>query len=203
MKGDSTRPYREVSRAEERKLCRALRPPEAKYVIVAIATGLRRGTIYAARWAWITEDGMIEVPPGAVKNKKALRIPLSARALKALGPRQPPEARLIVGLPKADNLNYRLRGGALAAGVDPCNLTTHQFRKTWTARMVEAGATREEVQRIQGWSSANVMLNHYYPPVAADRARELVERVSAPARCSPRHARRVGDHRSRRSRGEH
>lgn len=169
--------FRTVSRDEELSICRAAPTPLARYVTVAIATGLRRGTLYQSRWGWVSPDWMLIVPARAAKNRRPLRIPLNNRAIVALGARKADDSPLLPGLPGKGRLNWKIQKAARKAGVDPKDLTSHQFRRTWVERFRDAGGTREECQLIQGWQSANVLLTHYWPRVPESRARAIVELI--------------------------
>jgi integrase len=177
IRGSGQRPFRTLTLLEEAGLSRCLRTDLRRYMILQITTGLRRGTLYLAHWSWVSEDWTLEIPGWALKNRRPLRLPLSARAIQILGRRGKPEDPLLPGLPHKDALNRCLRTGARRAGIDPDNLTSHQLRKTWVERFKAVGGSREECQLIQGWSSANVMLDHYWPRVPLARAREIIEQI--------------------------
>lgn len=169
--------FRTVTRDEELRICREAPTPLARYVTVAISTGLRRGTLYQSRWGWVSADWILVVPARAAKNRRPLRIPLNHRAIDAIGKRKADDAPLLPGLPGKGRLNWKIQKAARRAGVDPKNLTSHQFRRTWVERFRDAGGTREECQLIQGWQSANVLLTHYWPRVPEARARAIVEMI--------------------------
>lgn len=169
--------FRTVSREEERKICGKAPRPLARYVVLAIATGLRRGTLYRLVWAWVTLDWILAIPAGALKNRRPIRIPLNKRAIEALGKRRDPESPLLPNLPRIDRINEKIRYWARQAGVSSKNLTTHQFRRTWVERFRDAGGTREECQLVQGWQSSNVLLERYWPRVTVDRARSILEKI--------------------------
>ena len=169
--------FRTVSREEEARLLAVLPLPLQRYVVLAIGTGLRRGTLYSAVWSWVDSSWILSVPASAMKQGHALQIPLSVRVQELLGERGNPEDPLIAGLPCRDDLNRHLQAAARRAGVDPEHLTSHQFRRTWVERARDAGASREEVQIMQGWASSSVLLTHYWPRVSAARSREIFERI--------------------------
>ena len=169
--------FRTVTREEEERILPELSLPLRRYVVLGIGTGLRRGTIFASRWAWVDPTWTLNVPPAAMKNRRPLSLPLSARVREALGIRGAPEDPLIQGLPHPNDMNRRLRSAAVRAGMDPKNLSTHQLRKSWVERAHDTGATREEVQLMQGWASSSVLLDHYWPRVSAARSREIFERI--------------------------
>jgi len=169
--------FRTVSHEEEAQLLQVLSRAMRRYMVLAIGTGLRRGTIYSCIWGWVDSDWVLNIPASALKNRRALSLPLSAKVRAALGRRGSPDSPLISGLPHPDYANELLRNAAVLAGIDPKHLTTHQFRKTWVERCHEAGATREEVQLMQNWRTASVLLDAYWPRVATSRAREIFERI--------------------------
>jgi integrase len=169
--------FRTLSRTEERALCRQLWPAMVRYVVVAIATGLRRGTLYALDWSMVTADWILSIPAGVIKNRRAIRIPINRRAIRALGRRRE-AGRLLPGLPTKSKLNLRLLHAAQRAGLSRVeDLTSHQMRRTWVERFRDAGGTAEECMLVQGWSSRNVLISRYWPRCPESRAREILERI--------------------------
>lgn len=169
--------FRTLSREEEHALCRRLCAALVRYVVVAIATGLRRGTMYALDWSMVTADWVLAIPAGALKNRRPIRIPLNRRAIEALGRRRA-SGPLLPGLPDRSDINRLLQHAARRARLSSPHLVrTHQFRRTWVERFRDAGGTREECQLVQGWASSSVLLARYWPRVPEARAREILEQI--------------------------
>jgi integrase len=153
-----------LEREEVEQLCAEAPEWLARYVRLSVWTGLRQGTVRR-----LTRDhyirGFLIVPAGMVKSLLPLRVPV------------PEEVRdwLPLNLPKSGEVLRAFVRAARAAGITR-HVTPHDLRRTWVRRMAEAGATGEQVMKLGGWKTHQVMLSHYFT-VTDVQARELMEKV--------------------------
>jgi len=139
-----------------------------KYAWLSCYLGLRKSTIYALRWRHVVimgEEWWLEIPGEIIKQRKPQEMLLIPEVQAILGKPGRPDELLIPGLPHKNNVNEILKDAAPQAGLDPDDVFPHQFRASWCLWMRERGVDRETAQAIQGWSSDNVLLNHYWPKV--------------------------------------
>jgi integrase len=166
---------------EENLLCNAAPKPIAKFIHIAIALGFRRSTIYAIRFDWLSQFDnptcpyILEVPGNFQKNKRHLFYPISQRVMGFIGPLES-RGPLLSGLPHPRKLGGLLKDIAELVGLSRA-ISPHQFRRTWCYRAHMAGITRDQAQDLQGWSSSNVMLNHYWPHQSIEEKIAIVKQM--------------------------
>lgn len=133
---------------------------------VGAATGLREGTIRKLRPEMVRE-GVLEVPARIMKMRQPLRLPVTAEIAALLAK---PEA-----LPDTAKVWREFRKCAAAAGVVG-EVSPHDLRRTFRARLVESGASTDVVMALGGWSSPGVMMKHYrtFDLTAARKAVEAI-----------------------------
>lgn len=83
---------------------------------------------------------------------------------------------LFPGLPSESIVRHSLKAAARAVGLPP-DLTIHDLRRTWVARMRDAGADMSDVMGLGGWKGPTVMLKHYFGQVPERRARQFLEAI--------------------------
>lgn len=179
-KGDPVREKRALTLEQEDAFCEIL---EARYVRLLrfnVCAPLRLNEIRRLLWRYLGEDGVLRVPPSGRKQGEAYAIPLTSKALEALGPRGNPNDPIFGDLPKANSCIWRaLNKAAKAIGLP--RLSATNLRQTWVARMEASGAPSNMTQRIGGWKTRPVMFNHYFPEVPIETARALIDRANRPA----------------------
>jgi integrase len=136
----------------------ALRAPSRAFIILAAATGLRRGEIQALRWGQIdlaarritlTSSKGAKLAKGGPRTEKVSLPPVAAAALAAICP---------AGIPAAQQVFMPRRGRAYeinrdwltvraAAGL-PADLTLHGLRHSIGTQGVLAGLSVAEVQKL-------------------------------------------------------
>ncbi len=171
------REYATITREEEDRLVAAApeMPWLQKYVVLAVCTGLREGTIRRLTWAMVREkDGVLEIPARLMKTRHAHQIALPARALAALGPRG--TGLLIGDLPTKDNVYRGFKRAAKRAGISSVT-SPHDLRRTWVERLSRAGQPLQVIQSLGAWKTVSVLLNHYVLPVSTDLQRKILEAV--------------------------
>ena len=138
-----------------------------RFVRFAYATGLREGTIRSLKWENVGEDGTLRVEGRQIKTRRALNVPLSEEALKALGVRG--EGLLFEGLPDAQRVYVAFKAAVRKAGVDSA-AKVHDLRASFAMRLLERGASTLLVMQLGGWASAETVAKHYYVPVSREQA---------------------------------
>lgn len=189
------RTYHSIGKDLEAQILAALVPPEgsaiiwervklevrvavAKFLIVAIRMGLRRGIVFAARWEWVSHDWCLTVPAEFMKNREPLRLPMPAKVMEVLGERRGPMDTLIPDLP-ADpcTINRILKKVALKIGLDPRVLYPHQCRRTMVGRLLEEEVSDTYIQKLGQWYQAEVMRKHYTCGLPDKLARDILEKI--------------------------
>jgi len=154
------------------------RPPEwlKPYVIVAVNTGLRRGTMLALKWPEVDlKRADIRIPAEKLKAGRGMTIPLNREALEALSEWRKHAAVTDLVFPEAGNVSKIFPRVAKRAGVDA---KLHDLRSTFASRLFsEAGADLPTAMSLTGHTTAQILLRHY---AAADdkRRRQAVEKIA-------------------------
>jgi integrase len=155
-----------------------------RYVRFSVATGLRQGTIRRLDWGMVKNLGLV-IPAGIMKMRKPLEMPLSTKAWEAIAlPKESPafayplhgQNLLFPGLPSQQKIHRLVKEAAARAGLSP-HLTPHDFRRTWVARLRDAGADMYDVMKMGGWEAPGVLIKHYFGQVPEKKARELLEAI--------------------------
>ncbi len=177
--GGVQRLYRCYTIEEEKRLCRCLKPRYVRLVRFLISTGLRIGEVEALMWDWIieAEDGLELFLPAAVrKQRKDLRVPLSAVAAKAMG-RRPRSGGLVFGwIPHRSGVNSVLKRAAKESGLGP-EISVHQFRRTFIGRLQRAGYANSLIKFLIGSTSERILDFHYTTPLSGAEARKMLEKI--------------------------
>lgn len=165
--------YRVLLPDEERELLAVAPAWLGRFVVVAVGTGLREGTIRQMRWEWIVEKegaAWVNVPAEAMKKGRPHRMPLRAEVRAALGERG---TGLVFDLPAGPRLWYELQKAARKAGIAP-GLKVHDLRRTFASRLLDRGVPIETVMRLGAWSSSSTMFQHYIAQMDDQRALEAL-----------------------------
>lgn len=144
-----------------------------RFVGLCVATGLRQGTIRRLTWEHVRGRTLF-VPGPLMKQKNPVEIPLSSKAWEAIMPKR--SIPLFPGLPSESVVRHTLKAAAPRAGISQ-DLTIHDLRRTWVARMRDAGADMSDVMSLGGWKEPTAMLKHYFGQVPEKRARQFLEAV--------------------------
>lgn len=168
------REYAVLSREEENRLVEAAPEWLARYVRLAVCTGLREGTIRQLTWGMLHGD-VLEIPGRIMKARRPHRIPVPQRALAALGEPGAKSAPLCP-LPIAERVYTVFKRVVAKTGVNPV-ASPHDLRRTWVARLSERGTPLQVVQKLGGWKTASTLLTHYCGEVPEAAAREVLAGV--------------------------
>lgn len=179
------REYVALTEDEEARLVAASPPWLARFIQLAVGTGLREGTVRKLTYRMVTPDGCLEIPARLMKARRPHRVPLSGRVLKAIGtcPELVDPAEIpVCPLPAAATVWRAFKAAAKKAGVSSV-ASPHDLRRTFVARLSQKGVPAQTIMALGGWRTMGVLLNHYCLPVETEVARRLLEGIhsSAPA----------------------
>jgi integrase len=147
-------------------------PPAHLYgiVLTALHTLLRFKNVVGLTWSMVhTDAGELRIPPGAMKTKRGITIPLSKtlRAYLDSLERGAPAALVFPGA--MDNVKRSFRSAARRAGL--AGLKFHVLRKTGATILLDEGIPLATVQRIGGWKSPQVLLRSYAAATLRSKAK--------------------------------
>jgi integrase len=136
------------------------------FIVVALATGMRRGEILALRWQDVDfKEGTIWVGNTDTHETKSKRnrvlglVPEAAAALQRL----PRSGNLVFMSDRGNPWGNNIRVGFLRllkrAGIPYC--TMHDLRRTFISHLAMAGVNAAIVQELAGHSSISTTLKHY------------------------------------------
>jgi integrase len=179
------RAYATISREEEERFVKAAPPWLARFVTVAVCTGLREGTLRQLTWDMVIGGGrehggegspcwVLEIPGRIIKQKRPLRLPIAERARAALGVRG--AGLIFPELPSEAALYKAFKKWGAAAGINPVT-SIHDLRRTWVERLTAANVPVQKIMRLGGWKTMGVILTHYYDKVPDQEALAAVETV--------------------------
>jgi len=166
--------------AEEWERLRAVLPqPWERMARFALATGLRENNVLGLRWdqvdlsrraAWIHSD--------EAKAGDGIGVPLNSDAMGVLGELDPDESAWVFPNPTTGKPYYKASGRTwyrciAEAGLD--GLHWHDLRHTWASWHVMSGTRLEELQRLGGWRTFDMVLR--YAHLAPDYLAPIAERV--------------------------
>lgn len=181
------RKYVALSQEDEGRFCSASielkRDWLWRMVVLAIATNLRQGAIRRLTVGMVSRDvdgfAFLNVPYTIIKTKQNRRIPLSPKALAAIGPLEGRQADeiLIQGIPTGDGdtvksqICYWTKVAAKRAGIDKA-FSFHDTRRTFVARLSRQNVPMHTIMILGGWKRSNTMLDHYCT-IQEDEARKV------------------------------
>ena len=156
-----------------------------------LATGLRENNVLELEWsqvdlrrrvAWLHGDQM--------KAKKPLGVPLNDAALAVLEARRGIDKSLVFGNP--DYVLYKASNRAWYSALRKAKLKGfrwHDLRHTWASWAVMSGVRLEEVQRLGGWATAQMVqryahLSTEHLAEAAQKIKPISLRYTAPKQAS-------------------
>ena len=142
----------------------------------SFATGIRQGTVRLLVWKWITKEGVLEVPEGAVKNRVQLRIPLSRWVLRLLGPRKAPGSLIFPDLPGQPTIWKGFRAATWKAGIRDGG-KPRDMRATFANSLMQAGAPLSAICRLGGWNNPQTVMRYYASDVPDKDARKYLEEI--------------------------
>lgn len=157
---------RRLEPGEEEKILENSSEEMQAFFIIAIETAMRRGEIYSLQRSWIR--GRVAYLPDT-KNGSARPVPLSKRALQAIGT-LPLRIDGKLFWRNIDAYTHSFEDACKKAGIE--GLTLHDLRHEATSRLFEKGLDIMQVKSITGHKSLQ-MLNRY-THLRADELAELL-----------------------------
>jgi integrase len=154
-----------------------------------LATGLRENNVLNLEWgqidlrrrvAWLHGDQM--------KAKKPLGVPLNDAACEILGERRGCHKDYVFAHPDSGKPLYKASNRAWYKAVKTAKLKGfrwHDLRHTWASWAVMSGVRLEEIQRLGGWATAQMVqryahLSTEHLAEAAARVKPVSLRYNAP-----------------------
>lgn len=151
-------------------------------VLLALNTGIRRGSLFALRWSDISE-GILTVRAAASKSGKTIRIPLNQTARSVLDIWQKQTRghgdALVFPSPKGggklDNCNSAWRDLMKRAKIQ--DFRWHDMRHDFASRLVMAGVDLNTVRELLGHADLKMTLRYaHLAPEAKRRAVEALDK---------------------------
>ncbi len=146
-----------------------------------LETGMRKGEVASLTWSQVDfEHELITVDASKSKNHRSRLIPMTSRVRDLLQKKRAEAvcARRESVFPSIDSYTSFYEGclkvfrrSCSKAGIEGVNI--HSLRRTFTVRMLEAGASPAVVQRLLGHSTANLTLEVYAKVCAGDLSRAM------------------------------
>lgn len=150
--------------------------------------GLRISECLAARWIWVQRDPRdpeqwILIVPDAIKQRRGYEIPLGPTCMQILGPRKGDDERIFAEAPSQSAVKRMLNRIGNRLGIK--GLSSHQFRRSCSTGLFNAGMPLPEVQAFMGWRTPpqrwlEELRDSYYLGLGSKRAREIQDRLYPP-----------------------
>lgn len=172
---------------QQKALAQVMRPSDFRIVCLAVETGMRAGNLFELRREWIdTGRRAIRIPSGHFKGKREQLVRLSSFAIRLLESIMeehddewlfPSDHGKNRSGHLAETAWYRRRWlpALKAAGIP--KMRFHACRATCATRMLEAGASIEEVRQQLGHATLTMVLR--YARIVEQHHSDVLERMSA------------------------
>jgi integrase len=142
-------------------------------------TGFRESNTANLEWSEINFDRCHAfVPASKSKSRKAIAVPLNARAMEVVKKQMGKHSRFVFSYKGKliKRLNTRAWTNALKrAGIK--DFRWHDLRHTWASWHVQNGTSLQELQQLGGWANFEMVLR--YAHLSSDHLRVAAERISA------------------------
>jgi integrase len=152
--------FRWLTRAEWKRLEKALPEHLLPLARFAVYTGLRQFNVTHLRWEYVDlRRRTVTIPPEEMKAGKVISIPLSNDAVGVLRSQLGKDKTWV--FPYEGHPLAQIKGAwgkaCKRAGID-CRW--HDLRHTWASWQVQAGVPLQVVQELGGWASYQMMLKY-------------------------------------------
>jgi integrase len=156
-------------------------PETRDFLKLLLFTGVRRGSLRAARWQDISlEDAVWTIPAENMKAGRPLSVPLAPVALKILKARksaQPDESPYVFpGRSEGHSAGPRETWEAVRDAIGLAGVTQHDLRRTFATYALEAGVPWPVIQRALGHTPVGG-ITAVYARVTPAQVRAGVERA--------------------------
>lgn len=142
-----------------------------------LATGLRENNVLELEWGQVDQKRRVAwIHADQAKAGQAIGVPLNEDALRVLGERRGVDKRLVFGNP--DYALYKASNRAWYEALRRAKLVGfrwHDLRHTWASWAVMSGVRLEELQRLGGWKTAQMVQRyaHLSPEHLAEAAAKV------------------------------
>lgn len=168
------REYVELTQEQEAALVAQCRSPWLqRFVRIAVLTGFREGTVRQLTWDMVREDQLL-IPARIMKTREAHSLPITAKLRAALGERG--TGLVVQGMP-SPAVVYRAFQRAAHRAALPAATSPHDLRRTWVARLTEAGVPIQTIMALGGWKTLGVLIGHYASRATRKAALAAMETV--------------------------
>lgn len=171
---DADEKYTFYTREERAALKASIREDLRAFVAFSFLTGLRQSTVRLLRWKWLSREGVLCVPPKAVKNRVPIRQGLPLALVNELGPRGRGEDLIFPELPPWPQQIWKefqkacRRAGLRAGG-------PQDMRRSFANQLAMNGVPMPAIMRLGGWRSQATVERYYLSNVPDTMSREMLE----------------------------
>jgi integrase len=148
------------------------------FLLIALTTGARRGTILAMRWAqidWQRELWTIPDPKGRKKDSDPHTVPLTKLAVAVLRLRPKVNEWVFPGRKEETHLTtVKKPWKKFIERTDIKDLTVHDLRRTLATQEGETGASTEAIQKTLGHEESSAATKIYDRSQRRDEVREAM-----------------------------
>lgn len=152
-----------LTREEAWRLLTALPCHLADMACVALYTGLREANIVGMQWSWVDLDRrVVVIPRGESKTGRPIPVYLVPEAyavIKSLEGEHKTHVFTFRGKPVKHINNSGFRKARKAVGLP--DVWVHDLRRTWATWHLHAGTTIDELMKIGGWASPEIVRDRY------------------------------------------
>lgn len=155
----------------------------AEMAAVALYTGLRESNIVGMQWSWVDLDRrVVIIPREESKTGRPIPVYLVSEAYSVIAaihadertPRHKTHVFAFRGKPVRHINNSGWRTARAAAGLP--DVWVHDLRRTWASWHLQAGTTIDELMKIGGWASPEIVRERY-AHLAPEQLQRIAENV--------------------------
>lgn len=176
--GGSVERIRHLKPEEVLRLSRAMPEQYRDLVLMAVATGLRRGNVLRMRWDQIDFGSRtIRVDGVEMKNGQTLVLPLNQAAVDVLNRRKGNDSPWVFPLNDGKPLK-EISSKVWAAACEKAGLSDlrwHDLRHTWASSLRKSGVETSVLRELGGWKDARMV--ERYAHLDIDHLRAAAERI--------------------------
>ena len=172
------RRIRWLTKEEAERLLSELPAHLVAMVRFSLETGLRQSNVTGLQWSQVDlERRTAWIHPDQAKARKAIAVPLSARAVLVVREQvgnHPVQVFTYEGKPVVQVNTKAWRSALQRAGIE--NFRWHDLRHTWASWHVQAGTPLHVLQELGGWETAEMVRK--YAHLSSEHLAAYVDRLS-------------------------
>ena len=167
-----------LTREEACRLVAELPPHLGDMVCLALYTGLREANITRMEWSWVDLDRrVVVIPREHAKARKPIPVYLVPEAYAVIQDQVGRHPRWVFtwrGQRVTRINNSAWRKARIRAGLE--DVRVHDLRRTWASWHLQAGTSMDDLMRIGGWASPE-LVRERYAHLAPEQLREIAENI--------------------------